>query len=286
MAVTVAEADDLVLDRGAIARSGALDLTGIHRRAMHIGPDHLMGRGRRPGDAALDLRRRNPVSHDRKRLRRLVSGLHFDRGPVDRSAVEARRRSGLEPAERKPCPFEGSRQAHGRRLADPARRPILLPEMDQTAQKGAGRDDNRTRRQPATIAQANAGHATIGDDQFIRLAFDDAEVRGLGDRRLHRRGVELAVSLGPGATDRRTLPAIEHAKLDAAGVGHPAHQTIQRVDFADQMALAEPPDGGIARHRANGRETMGHQGGLCTHPGRSARGFAAGMAAADDDDVK
>ena len=55
--VAIAEADDLVLDRGAIARPGALDLPGIHRRAMHVGPDHLMGRRRGAGDAALDLRR-------------------------------------------------------------------------------------------------------------------------------------------------------------------------------------------------------------------------------------
>jgi hypothetical protein len=44
--VAVAEANDLVLDR-TVARAAALDLAGIHRRAMHIGPDHLMG-GRRP----------------------------------------------------------------------------------------------------------------------------------------------------------------------------------------------------------------------------------------------
>src|SRR5206468_9672307 len=33
VAVAIAEADDLVLDRGTIARATALDLTGIHRRA-------------------------------------------------------------------------------------------------------------------------------------------------------------------------------------------------------------------------------------------------------------
>src|SRR5262249_4089521 len=39
MPVALAEADDLVLDRGAIARPAALDLARIHRRAMHVGAD-------------------------------------------------------------------------------------------------------------------------------------------------------------------------------------------------------------------------------------------------------
>ena len=93
VAVAIAEADDLVLDRGAIARPDALDLAGIHRRAMHVGADHLMGRRRGAGDAALDLRRRDPVGHHRKRLWRIIAGLHFDRRPVDGATIEPWRRA-------------------------------------------------------------------------------------------------------------------------------------------------------------------------------------------------
>jgi hypothetical protein len=56
MAVALAEADDLVLDRGAIARAAALDLPGIHRRTMHIGPDNGVRSLGGAGDAALNLR--------------------------------------------------------------------------------------------------------------------------------------------------------------------------------------------------------------------------------------
>ena len=286
MAVAIAEADDLVLDRGAIARAAALDLAGIHRRAMHIGPDHVMGRRRRPGDPALDLRRRDPVGHDRKRLRRIVAGLHFDRGPVDGRAIEPRRRAGLQSSERKAGPLEGSRKPHRRRLADPAGGPVLLAEMDQAAQEGPGGDDDGTGRELPALAQTNAGDPAVRDDQLIRLAFDHAEIGGLPDRGLHGRGIKLAVRLGPRSADRRTLAAVQHPKLDAAGIGDPAHQTIQGIDLADQMALAETADGGIAGHRADGRETMGHQGGLRAHPRSRARGLAAGVAAADDDDVE
>ncbi|MGC0321911.1 hypothetical protein ABIG06_002540 [Bradyrhizobium sp. USDA 326] len=108
MTVAVAEADDLVLDRRAITRPGALDLAGVHRRAMDIGADHLMGGGRGPGDPALDLRGRDPLGQDRERLRRLVSGLHLDGGPVDRGAIQTGRRAGLEAPEGEAGTLEGA----------------------------------------------------------------------------------------------------------------------------------------------------------------------------------
>ena len=64
----------------------------------------------------------------------------------------------------------------------------------------------------------------------VRLAIDL-------DRRLHGRGIELAVGLGARAAYRRALAAVEHAELDAAGVRHAAHEAVERVDLAHEMAL-------------------------------------------------
>ena len=141
-------------------------------------------------------------------------------------------------------------------------------------------------RELAAIAQTNAGDPAVRDDQLIRLAFDHAEIGGLADRGLHRGGVKLAVGLGARSADGRTLAAVQHPELDAAGIGDPAHQAVQGVDLADQMTLAETADGGIAGHRADGRKAVGHQRGLRAHPRSRARGLAAGVAAADDDDVE
>ena len=138
----------------------------------------------------------------------------------------------------------------------------------------------------APAVSSDSSDPAVRDNQLIRLALDHAEIVDLPDRGLHGGGVELAVRLGPRSADGRTLAAVQHPKLDPTGIGHPAHETVQGVDLADQMALAESADGGIAGHRADGRETMGHQGSLRAHPRSRARGFAAGMAAADDDDVE
>ena len=158
--------------------------------------------------------------------------------------------------------------------------------MDQAAQKGAGGDDDRAGRELAAVHQTNASDSAVSNDQVVRLAFDDLQIRGLANRSLHRGGIELAVGLGTRTTDRRTLAAIEHPELDAGGIGDAAHQTVQRIDLADQMALAESADRGIAGHGADGRKTMGHQGGARAHARGCGRGLAAGVAASDHDDVE
>src|SRR5258707_7760336 len=104
MSVAVAEADDLVLDRGAIARSGALDLPGIHRRAMHIGPDHLMGCGGGPGGAPLALRGRGPGGPPPKQLPWIVAGPPFHPPPLDRRPLGPGRRAAPPPAPREAGP--------------------------------------------------------------------------------------------------------------------------------------------------------------------------------------
>ena len=123
-------------------------------------------------------------------------------------------------------------------------------------------------------------------DQLVRLAFDHAEIGRLPDRGLHRRRIELAIGLGPRTADRRSLPPVQHAKLDAAGIADPAHQPVHGIDLADQMALAETADRGVAGHRADGREPVGDERG----PGAQTRGrgggLAAGVAAADHDHIE
>src|SRR3569623_2132428 len=109
---------------------------------------------------------------------------------------------------------------------------------------------------------------------------------GLADFRLHRSRIERAVDLGAGPADSRTLAAVENPELNAALIRHPAHQTVQRVDFPEQMALAESTDGRIAGHRTNGCETMGQKGGFSAKPPGSRRRLAAGMASSHHNDVE
>ena len=138
MPVALAEAHDLVLDRGAIARPAALDLAGIHRRAVDVGADDLVGRRRRAGDAALDLRIGDARGEHRERLRRFVAGLQLRGAPVDGRAVEPGRGAGLEAAQREAGAGQRAGKAERGRLADPAGRDLPLTDMDEAAQERAG----------------------------------------------------------------------------------------------------------------------------------------------------
>src|SRR5262249_57373074 len=104
MPAALAEAHDLVVDRGAIARPFARDLARIHRRAVDVVADDAVGPRVRAGDAALDLGVIDAFGQHRERLGRLVARLHLYRRPVDGAAVEPRRRSRLLPPPRPSAP--------------------------------------------------------------------------------------------------------------------------------------------------------------------------------------
>ena len=106
MALALLEAHHLVFDRRAIARADAPDVAGVHRRAGEVRGDDGVGRFGGVGDVADDLRRRDALGQEGERLRRVVALLHLEAVPGDGLAVEARRRSGLQPAHPEPEPVE------------------------------------------------------------------------------------------------------------------------------------------------------------------------------------
>ena len=85
---------------------------------------------------------------------------------------------------------------------------------------------------------------------------------------LHGLTVEPAVGLGPWPLDGGALALVQDPKLNAGRIGDPAHQAVKRIDFADEMALAEPANGRIARHLANRVETVRDE--RCLAPMRAA----------------
>src|SRR5258707_11166112 len=101
MPIALAEAHDLVLDRGAITRPFARNLARIHRRAVDVVADDAVSGGVRARNAALNLGVIDALRQHRERLQLLLSRLHLHCRPVDGAAVEPLPPPGLEPAERK-----------------------------------------------------------------------------------------------------------------------------------------------------------------------------------------
>ena len=96
--IPVAEADDLVLDGGAIARPPPLDIPREQRRLTEIVADDRVGALGRPRDRAGELRCPLRLSQTEKghRPKVAVGRLLVEPRPVDRPAIEPRRRPGLQ----------------------------------------------------------------------------------------------------------------------------------------------------------------------------------------------
>ena len=186
-------------------------------------------------------------------------------------------------------PVERLGQPDRRRLADRGRPGSLRSPMWITPRRKVpvvsttAPARNRARRRPVD----HAGDAAVLDDQILDRRLDHGRGSAVGaGAACIACAVELAVGLGARAPHRRPLAAVEQAELDAGGVGDPAHQAVERVDLAHQVALAEPADRRVARHLADGRDAVGEQQRARAHARRRRRGLAAGMAAADHDDVE
>ena len=142
------------------------------------------------------------------------------------------------------------RQRHGRALIAPAARYLLHPAKQLGVEKGPGRDYNGTGLNFFTTRQPQAGHATIVDQHFLRLA-DDNRHPGRPNRRLHRGLVQGPIGLDARSVHRTSLAAVEHSAMDRRLVSRPCHQTIEHVELAHQMTLADSTDRRVAAHLAN-----------------------------------
>ena len=287
MSGPVREAHHLVLDGGAIARPRAPDPSGIDGRFAEIGAHQRVRFRRRRGHMADRLRHGYAVGHGGERRRRVVTPLLLKPVEGDAAPVEARRRAGLEAAHRQAEPLQPAGEADGRRVAHPAGRPRFPADMDHAAQESAGgqHDGPRSKRLPARQRHARDPPLPV-QNEVLHRARAQRQAGLLLQQGLYRAAVEPAVRLGARPLHGRALAAVEHAKLDAGPVDGAAHDAVQRVDLAHQMALAEPADGRVAGHLADGVELVGDQQRPRPSPRRRRRRLAARMAAADHDDIE
>src|SRR5581483_6903934 len=99
--------------------------------------------------------------------------------------------------------------------------------------------------------------------------------------RLNGLPIELPVGLSPRAAHSRTFRAVQNPELDPAPIGGAAHDPVEGIDLADQMALPEAANCRIAGHYADRVALVRHKGRMGAEPRRSRGGFGAGVAASD-----
>ena len=103
---------------------------------------------------------------------------------------------------------------------------------------------------------------------------------------MHGIAIQAPIGLRARSSHRWAFGSIEDPELNAGRIGDAAHETVERVDLTDQMALAQTADGWVAGHHADCRPTLRQQRGSRTASRGRGRRLATSMAAADNHDVK
>ncbi len=100
VAFLVGEAMDLVFDRGAVPRANTFDDTRVHRRAVEIRGNDLVGSRIGVGNPAADLTRVHLcIAHERHHRDRCIAWLLGHDREVHRPAIDARRSACLQAAD-------------------------------------------------------------------------------------------------------------------------------------------------------------------------------------------
>ena len=282
---------------------------------MHVLADEAEGLRRGEGDVATDLRLDDLLGAEAEGSGIGVAGLLFEGIPADGAAVEAGRRAGLEAAGAQAEGAQCFAEQDAGGLAAAAGGIALFAAVDEAVEEGAGGDDGGAGKEVAAVAELEAEDAATGADgredtipsihqASIGLMFPvgcslfrSSMTRSTTsawrmwrpgwdfENLAHLDAVELLVALGARAPDGGAAGGVEQAELDADGVGDFAHDAAESVDFADQMALGDAADGGVAAHLGDEVEVHGDERGLEAHARGGHGGLAAGVARAHHGDI-
>ena len=215
-----------------------------------------------------------------------VARLLLAAGEVDAAAVNARRRTGFEPPLWQLQLLEPCTQAARSRVSRSARAVMVQAHMDLAVQKSPGGQHHGFGAEGDADLRHRAHDPVAFQQQIIDRLLKQAQV-GLVFQHAPDRGlVQNPIGLGAGGAHGRAFAGIENTKLDAGLVGGQSHRAAQGVHLFDQMAFANAANRWIATHLPQGLDVVGQQQGLASHARRRQRRLRAGMAAADNDDVK
>src|SRR5580704_7756146 len=191
----VGKLDDLVFDRWAITRTDGLNLPRVHRRTGDILANDAQRLRRGVRDVARNLALRELAGAKTERSGIGITGLRFETAPVDGAAIEARRRSGLEPASAQTETLQSLTKQNGGRLAAPSGGIALLSAVNQSVEKRSGSNYGRARNDGSTIAKTNACDRSIVEDYIDHFGLLDEEIRLRLEHFAHLDAVLLLVAL-------------------------------------------------------------------------------------------
>src|SRR5262249_32234517 len=153
MSRLIRKLDKLVLDRRAIPRADAADLSAVQRGPRDALQQDPFGLGRGVADMTPYLRPVDLLGQKRERRGLRVAFLRFKARPVDCTPIQPRWGACLQPGPLQPQGSELIAEQLRRRLAVSAAAIALLTHGSQAIQKRSGGDDHRAGSKTPTIPE-------------------------------------------------------------------------------------------------------------------------------------
>ena len=292
VALFVGEADDLVLERRAVARPDPADLAVEQRRAIEVRSHEIAHAIVRVEQIAVDLRTLDRAREKRKRHGRRVAAFDDEpairhvAGEIDAVAIEPRRGSGLQAAPRESKRLQRVSQITRGRFAGAAGLMLLRSDVDEAVQERPGRDHERLAAVCVAVLERQPGDACVLDENPAGPANQPLDVRLGFERGLHPLAVDFLVRLCPRRPHGGAAAAIEQLELNPGRVDRAAHEAAERIDLADQVTLRGPADGRVARHVRDGVLRQRAEPHVRAQARRGVRRLAPRVPRTDDDHVE
>ena len=141
--------------------------------------------------------------------------------------------------------MQGLRQCYRRTITPPSCPSCGFPDVDKTVEKRARSKNHVLCYDMIAVSELNAYNSVSVSRNITHLSDDEDKVRLFRDQLCCCGTVYFPVRLGTRALYRWTFTAIQQSKLNTGRVSQARHNTIQGVDFADKMTLAQSADGRI-----------------------------------------
>ena len=227
-----------------------------------------------------------PAPEEGKDRHWFIAGLIGHPGEIERSRIEPGRRARLEPSDPKTQIPQPGRKLVGRRVAHATAPVILHAHVDTTSQESTHCQNHAWRAKVQADLRPHPGHAVTLHHEIGNRLLKDAQIGLIFQGRTDDRAIQGPIRLGAGSAHRRTLAGVESSKMDAGQVGGSRHQAAQRVDFLDQMSLANAANRRVATHLPQRFDILRQQQNLTSGSRGGQSSLGPGMPSAHNDHIK
>ncbi|CCK13877.1 hypothetical protein BN126_4080 [Cronobacter sakazakii 680] len=207
--VAIGEAHHFIFDGRAIARADPFDNPRVHRAAIEVTADHVMGLLIGVRDVARHLTRMLiRRAHKREDRHWIVAMLLVEHAKIDSARVNTRRRSGFQTADAQRQFPQATRQRYGRRIARTAAAVVIKSDVNFAVEERADRQDNRFRAEFQAHLRDGTDNAIVFHDQIVNGLLEDHQIRLILQRGTHSLLVQHAICLSAGGAYGRTFAGV------------------------------------------------------------------------------